>query len=832
MPSPADLAALLLVVGGVVLLLLASVQVGAMASLGRGGLNVRTWQLLRGLILMFAAGYGGFLVIVYRGQVDLLAGLVSVILFGGGAFVYLVVRVSRSSLTRLIETSVARDDVRSVIDAMPDALLMVDARGVITSCNRRAHELTGYGPEELVGRRVEDLLAIPADPESMLSGARPREQELGTRSGKKIPVSAVFAGAVAIDSAAPATVCVLTDRREEHRHERQLEQAVQIAESVLRARNQLAATLIDEGLPPLGQLRDAAARLTVSGLSEPQQGSVRAINLGIDALGRVIHGLLERVHGVDAIGRATHTVELAEVMTSVCDALRSAAGPVELRWRLDDSAPPRYLGSDSLVYEVLMLLGRYLLSSGRPKELEFTAARVPGEDDRLIFTAGTDANATDPASSSSMIGRLIGTQLALSTARLLVHTMGGKLWLTDEGTQVSFTVMMEHEVAPTAGADEPGVPGGRTPLMWLAATEGRYHKFIHEAEPTRKGGVLVVDDSPQSREVLAHHLRSWGYEPTVADSGESCLRMLRERRFDVMLLDVLLPDLNGIEVLAALREGKLAEGMAVVMVSALEEKGSITACLEQGAQDYVSKPIHPAMLRARLTNIYERKILGDQAKQQIDRLASEMRRSDTLLRVILPDSVAEELLATNGVTARRHEGVAVLFADIVGFTAYCETQPAEVVVVQLQALITTIEELCERHRVLKIKTAGDALMASAGLLDADPDPVARCVELGLAILDAVHRHPAGWTVRIGVHYGHVVSGIVGRRQFLFDIWGDTVNTAQRVEHHGVAGRVCLSAAAAAVLPARFGATSIGTVDIKGKGRTELFAVDAGTRVSA
>ncbi len=822
MLSPPQAASIFLIAGGAVLLLFAGVQAGAMASLGLNPPAARAWRVLRWFIILFAIAYCGIIGVLWMERSELLTTLVSLIMLGGGAFVYLVVRVSRSSLARLLATNLSRDYVSSVIDAMPDALLIIDARGIIRSGNRRAHELTGYSAAELGGRRLGELLAVNTDAASVVRGSRPREQDLWVKGGSKIPVSAVFA-AIRSDDAASATVCVITDRREEHRLSRQLEQAVLFAESAMGARNQLAATLSDEGIPHLHELHAAAEALAAAGLSAPQQDTLQVIHGELAALERVIHGLIERIHGIDALGRATHTVELALVLEAVCNKLRSLAGAVRLRWHLADDVPARYLGNDSLVFEVLVLLGRYLLGKGRPNELVWTVARAPGERERLIFTVSTDEDGPSAASSgsNSMLGRLTGTHMALASARLLVNTMGGRFWQADDASsRICFTVTMED-------ADPREVDAGQsTPMMLLAASAGRYRALSDLPAPARRGDVLVVDDSPQSREILVHHLRHWGYEPAVAETGEQCLRLLAERRFDVLLLDVLLPDLNGIEVLATLRERKLAGDLAVVMVSALEEKGSITASLELGAQDYISKPIDPAVLRARLSNIYEKKILHDQAKQQIERLASEMRRSDDLLRVILPDKIAEELLATDGVVARRHEGVAVMFADIVGFTAYCESHAAEEVVVQLQALFIAIEDLCERHRVQKIKSLGDAIMACAGLLDAEKDPVARCVDLGRAIIDVARQHPAGWAVRVGVHVGHVVSGIVGRRRFLYDIWGDTVNTAQRVELHGSPGRVCLTAAAAAQLPARYKASSIGAHDLKGKGPTELFAVDS------
>jgi PAS domain S-box-containing protein len=688
MPSPLQAAIVSVIAAGAVLLLLAGLQAGAMSSLRPNMPATRAWLVLRWFIVVFAIGYCGIIGVVWMDRVDLLAALASLIMLGGGAFVYIVVRVSRSSLARLLETTLSRDYVRSVIDAMPDALLIIDARGIITSCNRRAHELTGYDTVELCGRRLGELLAVNTDTASVMRGSRPREQDLWTKGGAKIPVSAVFA-ATRSEDAASSTVCVITDRREEHRLSRQLEQAVLFAESAMGARNQLAATLSDEGLPRLQELRAAAEGLASADLSAPQLDALQVLHGELAALERVVHGLVERIHGVDALGRATHTVELARVLEAVCSKLRALAGTVRLSWHLADDVPARYLGNDSLVFEVLVLLGRYLLGNGRPNALEWTVARAPGERERLLFTVSTDEDAPSAANSgsSSMVGRLTGTHMALASARLLVNTMGGKFWQADDASsRVFFTVTMEDAGAAEVAAGQP------TPMMLLAATAGRYRALLDLPAPARRGDVLVVDDSPQAREILMHHLRRWGYEPVVAETGDECLRLLAGRRFDVLLLDVLLPDINGIEVLARIRERKLAGDLAVVMVSALEEKGSITASLELGAQDYISKPIDPAVLRARLSNIYEKKILHDQAKQQIDRLASEMRRSDDLLRVILPDKIAEELLATDSVVARRHEGVAVMFADIVGFTAYCESHPAEEVVVQLQALFIAIED--------------------------------------------------------------------------------------------------------------------------------------------
>ncbi len=207
------------------------------------------------------------------------------------------------------------------------------------------------------------------------------------------------------------------------------------------------------------------------------------------------------------------------------------------------------------------------------------------------------------------------------------------------------------------------------------------------------------------------------------------------------------------------------------------------------------------------------------------RLDRERRRSNDLLRVILPDEIAEELRAYGSVRPRRHERVAVLFADVVGFTAYCEGRRPEDVIKPLQQVISAFERLAVEFGVQKIKTIGDSFMAACGLRDGDNDVVRRCVELGLAMVTTIRRHAPEWDLRVGIHIGPVVSGIVGERQYLYDIWGDTVNTAQRIESHGVVGRVCVSRGAWNDLDGRFPGRSLGPVEVKGKGALEIFEID-------
>jgi class 3 adenylate cyclase len=210
-------------------------------------------------------------------------------------------------------------------------------------------------------------------------------------------------------------------------------------------------------------------------------------------------------------------------------------------------------------------------------------------------------------------------------------------------------------------------------------------------------------------------------------------------------------------------------------------------------------------------------------EQERDRI-SQLSKADQLLQVILPRSIAEELTAREVVENRRHENVAVLFADIIGFTEFCENRQPDDVVNHLQDLSLAFEAVVARYEVEKIKTIGDCFMAAAGLTIPLQNPVLNSVQCGLEMLNAAKELDSGWQLRIGIHVGAVIAGIVGHQRFSYDLWGDTVNTAARIESNGRHGSVNLSPQAWRAVEDSFEAESIGLVPIKGKGEIEIYCI--------
>ena len=213
--------------------------------------------------------------------------------------------------------------------------------------------------------------------------------------------------------------------------------------------------------------------------------------------------------------------------------------------------------------------------------------------------------------------------------------------------------------------------------------------------------------------------------------------------------------------------------------------------------------------------------------QQADALRREKERADALLFNVLPVSISTRLLEGERTIADEYPEVTVLFADIVGFTPLTARLPADEVIGLLGRLFTRFDELVAARGLEKIKTIGDAYMAAGGLPEPLEDHAARVIDLGLAMIEVAAQEggpDVDLRLRVGVHSGPVIGGVIGDRKFAFDIWGETVNIASRLESQGMPDRVHVSAATWRNVDDQFEGEARGSVDLRGYGQMETYTI--------
>ena len=336
-----------------------------------------------------------------------------------------------------------------------------------------------------------------------------------------------------------------------------------------------------------------------------------------------------------------------------------------------------------------------------------------------------------------------------------------------------------------------------------------------------QGRVLVVDDNEANRDLLARRVRRQGHRVTVAEDGERALELMQQEPFDLVLLDIMMPKMNGYQVLEHLKADPNLRHIPVIVISALDDINSVVECIELGAEDYLTKPFNAVLLAARISNSLEKKRLRDQERFYLEQLQAEKERSEHLLLSILPQPIVEQLKQGQHTIADSFADVTVLFADIVDFTKISAHHSPKEVVSLLNQIFSTFDRLAEQHGVEKIKTIGDAYMAVGGLPTPRRDHAVAISQMAIDMLDELARFQTDIgepiTMRIGIHTGPVVAGVIGTNKFIYDLWGDTVNIASRMESSGLAGCIQVSSETYNILRDKYLFKERGVIPIKGKG---------------
>jgi len=393
--------------------------------------------------------------------------------------------------------------------------------------------------------------------------------------------------------------------------------------------------------------------------------------------------------------------------------------------------------------------------------------------------------------------------------------------------------------------------------------------MVDEAE-ILNARILIVDDMEANVRLIERALQGVGYVSVAStrDPRKVC-ELHRENRYDLILLDLNMPGLDGFQVMEALKEVE-ANGYLSILVVTAQPAHKLRA-LQAGAKDFISKPFDLVELQARVHNMLEVRLLHKETtvhaamlaqslremeesramiRQQnielrilYDQIVDEQKLSERLLINVLPHAISERLKMRreaigdgfSDVIADSFSEATVLFADLVGFTRFSATVSPERLVVLLNEIFGDYDDIAHARGLEKIKSIGDAYMAAAGLPVPAEDHAARAAHMALDMLEALSRFNArsgcNFETRIGINSGPVVAGVIGKRKFIYDLWGAAVNTASRMESHGTAGRIQVSEATRMRLGHPFLFEERGSINVKDIGAVRTWFLTGRTEDS-
>ena len=362
-----------------------------------------------------------------------------------------------------------------------------------------------------------------------------------------------------------------------------------------------------------------------------------------------------------------------------------------------------------------------------------------------------------------------------------------------------------------------------------------------------KGSILIVDDSLNNLTLLERILSRKGYQVTVASSGKLALDSVYLNQPDLILLDIMMPAMDGYEVCSRLKSNDRTRSIPVIFLSALVEVSNKVKAFNAGGVDYITKPFEPIEVVARVENqlrlrelemqlteknqMYRREIAFREEAEIEARLLLETTKFqkdeiEQLLLNILPKSIADRLQNGQSIIADSFSDVSVLFADLVGFTNFASDKTATETVKVLNQIFSQFDQLSLQHGLEKIKTIGDAYMVVGGLPQAQENHAETIAQMALDMQAAVASFNAknnhSFSLRIGINIGGVVAGVIGLTKFSYDLWGDTVNVAHRMESNGIPGKIQVTAVVYERLKDKFSFTMRGAIEIKGKGEMVVY----------
>ncbi|MBL4901844.1 response regulator [Desulfocapsa sp. AH-315-G09] len=340
--------------------------------------------------------------------------------------------------------------------------------------------------------------------------------------------------------------------------------------------------------------------------------------------------------------------------------------------------------------------------------------------------------------------------------------------------------------------------------------------------------ILIVEDSIINQKLLAKIFIKQNYQVLIAGSGEESLEIVKHTLPDLIVLDIILPGINGFTTCEYLKKDVNTSDIPVVFISSLDSTRDKLEGFETGGVDYITKPFEPAEVIARIATHLRIHQLQHKLEEKNQLLLLEKQKSQNLLYNVLPKSVGMELLKTGECAPQLFTETTVCFVDIIGFTAASSAMAPEVILQELNEIFTAFDRITLKNSCERMKTIGDAFLFVCGVPVSNENHTENVARAAFEMVDFLkaRNHTAAhiWQLRVGMHSGPLVGGVVGTEKYLYDIFGDTVNIAARMEELAQPMQVNVSSASYELLKNTFVFSDGERVEMKGKGQQMIYTL--------
>ncbi|OGU74330.1 MAG: hypothetical protein A2V93_04965 [Ignavibacteria bacterium RBG_16_34_14] len=345
----------------------------------------------------------------------------------------------------------------------------------------------------------------------------------------------------------------------------------------------------------------------------------------------------------------------------------------------------------------------------------------------------------------------------------------------------------------------------------------------------KKAKILIAEDESIIAIDIKSTLEKIGYSvPEIAISGEKVIEFLSNSKPDLILMDISLAGkLDGIETADIISR---KYDLPIVYLTALTNSETLKRARVTEPFGYLLKPFDERNLHSTIEMALYKHKVDSELKKRTKELEMEKIKTDELLHNIFPSEIVKELKAKGFVSPKHYDSVSILFTDFDNFTILASKLSADNLVKELNHIFTNFDFIIDKYELEKLKTIGDSYMIAGGLPNVTNDHSYKITKAAIEMQEVVNevneKHDFSCKMRVGIHTGPCVAGIVGTKKYTYDVWGDTVNIAKRLESNCEPGRINISRATYNLVKDKFDCEYRGCIEVKGKGEIDMYFVKA------